>query len=128
PMLVLGALALGDVSAAGLILDDGTALIEESTCRPMLPAQVRARTRHHLVLARRHGVRGSDRAQQLSDRFVALGGKEVPEAPAHEILRHPLNAPADRAVDERVRAVGTKPADQLRLIFDDRPILRLATA
>src|SRR5437867_545510 len=127
-MLILGALERGDVPADRLILGDSAVIIEESACGPVLPAHVLAGSRHHLVLARRHWPTGGDRVQVLSDCLVTLGGKEVPETVADEILRRPVKASADRAVDERVRAIGKKPADQLRLILYDRPVLRLATA
>src|SRR5206468_13052067 len=126
-MLILGALALGDVAADRLILGDSAVIIEESACGPVLPAHVPAGN-HHLILAGRDGPTRGDRVQVLPDCLVTLGGKVVPEAVADEILRRPVKAPADRAVDERVRAIGKKPADQLRLILDDRPVLRLATA
>src|SRR5262249_52311499 len=127
PMLLLGALALGDVAADRLILVDGAAVIEESARGPVLPAYAAVGSQH-LVLARRHWPIGGDRAQVVADGLVALDRKELPEAPADQVLRRPAKGPAHRAVDEGVRAIGKKAADQLRLILDDGPVLRLATA
>src|SRR5262249_20334972 len=115
PMLILGALALGDVPPNRLILGDSAVLIEESACGPVLPAAVPAGSR--LVLARRHWPTGRDRVQVPPDGLVTLRGKEVPETVADEILCRAVKTSTNRAVDERVRAIGKKPADQLRLIL-----------
>src|SRR5262249_22173635 len=94
-MLFLRPLAVGDVPADRLVLDDGAGIVEEAAGGPVLPARLSGPGRRPLEFARRERPIGGDRLEELPDLGMMLGRKDFPQRTAEELLDRASEITAD---------------------------------
>ncbi len=122
---VLRVLSERDVPAHGLILQDVSAVVEKSPVGPLIPEDIAEHVLHTVL----EGVDGALRPKVLQagiDLFAVRLGNGQKDVPVLQLFPFAAEVAAVGFVDVGQGAVGTKTADELRLVRLARSVRRVA--